>query len=42
MSLSPLTAPAVGVESDALEGMVGGFNESEAARERAARESDRE
>ena len=34
VSLSPLTAPAVGVRSGALETMVSGFNESEVARER--------
>ena len=33
VSLSPLTAPAVGVQSTPLETMVSGFNESEAARE---------
>ena len=35
VSVSPLTAPAVGVESNALETMVRGFNESGAARKRA-------
>lgn len=35
VSVSPLTAPAAGVASDALERLVGEFNESGAARERA-------
>jgi 5'-nucleotidase len=34
VSVSPLTAPAVGVRSSALEGLVTGFNESGAARRR--------
>jgi len=38
VSLSPLTAPAVGVRTGALETMVSGFNESEAARRRAKRD----
>ncbi|WP_254272456.1 5'/3'-nucleotidase SurE [Haloarcula marina] len=35
VSVSPLTAPAVGVQSSALETLVTGFNESGAARKRA-------
>ncbi|GGN91522.1 MULTISPECIES: 5'/3'-nucleotidase SurE [Haloarcula] len=38
VSVSPLTAPAVGVQSTALETLVAGFNESEAARKRANNE----
>jgi len=42
VSLSPLTAPAVGVQSSELETLVQGFNESEAVRERTARAHDSE
>ena len=38
VSVSPLTAPAAAVETAAVEGLVAGFNDSEAARERATEE----
>jgi 5'-nucleotidase len=40
ISVSPLTAPAVAVTTPELDGMVTGFNESEAARERARSAAD--
>lgn len=40
ISISPLTAPALAVETTALEGVVADYNESEAARERGRRDAE--